>query len=86
MTDFLLWTVVCQLQAGFDSIARANQYWSDRSRTAFCYRPWFVGLTTDFNLSVEIVGVPSRQYPDGFVGLQLDPHISIELMIRDPFL
>jgi hypothetical protein len=86
MSVFLLRAVVRRLQDSFDSVARASQYWSDCSRSALCYLPWFVGLATDFGLSVEIVGIPSRQYPDGFVGLQLDPHISIETMISDPFL
>jgi hypothetical protein len=50
-----------------------------------CIRPLFVGLPTDFELSEEIVNIPSRQYPDGSVSLQLDPHISIETMTSDPF-
>jgi hypothetical protein len=83
MSVFLLRAVFCRLQAAFDSIARASQYWSDCSRSALCYLPWFVGLTTDFDLSVEIFGIASRQY---VVGLQLDPHINIETMISDPFL
>jgi hypothetical protein len=50
-----------------------------------CIRPLFVGLTTDFDLSEEIVHIPSRQYPDGSVSPQLDLHISIETMTSDAF-